>query len=70
MDKKIFFLSLLLLFVIAITIVYIVYNQDFFAEEQDNYVPDDGEVSQQNISDEIDDFFISEDEEIEIGEMV
>ena len=70
MDKKIFLISLLLIFVIAVTALYVVYNQSFLAEDQDSYVPDDGEVSDQDISNEIDDLFLDEDDEIDIGEMV
>jgi len=70
MDKKIFLISLLLIIAIAVTATYVVYNQSFLAEDQENYVPDDGDLTDQDISDEIDDFFISEGDEIEIGEMV
>jgi len=60
----------LLIIVIAVTVTYIAFNQPSSVENQQNNVPVDGDVTNEDISDEIDDFFISEDDEIEIGEMV
>jgi len=70
MDKKIISICFLLIIVIAVTVTYIAFNQPFSIENQQNNVPADGDVTDEDISDEIDDFFISEDDEIEIGEMV
>lgn len=70
MDKKIVVLSILLCIIIAVTATYVVVNQPSYGENQQNIVNDDGEVTNQDISDEIDDLFLSEDDEIEIGEMV
>ena len=70
MDKKIISLCFLLIIVIAITVTYIASNQPSSEENQQNYVPADGDVADEDINDEINDIFISEDDEIEIGEMV
>ena len=70
MDKKIISISFLLIIVIAVTATYIAFNQPSSVEDQQDYVPDGGDVTDEDISNEIDDFFISEDDEIEIGEMV
>ena len=70
MDKKIISICFLLIIVIAVTVTYIAFNQPSSVENQQNNVPVDGDVTNEDISDEIDDFFISEDDEIEIGEMV
>jgi|GEM_PF-3307221 len=70
MDKKIMSICFLLIIVIAVTVTYIAFNQPSSVENQQNNVPVDGDVTNEDISDEIDDFFISEDDEIEIGEMV
>ena len=70
MDKKIISIYFLLIIVIAVTVTYIAINQSSLEKQQD-YVPDDsGDVTNEDIFDEIDDSFISEDDEIEIGEMV
>jgi len=70
MDKKIISLCFLLIIVIAVTVTYVVSNQLSPVESQQDYVPADGDVADEDINDEINDIFISEDDEIEIGEMV
>ena len=70
MDKKIISLCFLLIIVIAVTVTYIVSNQLSSEEDQQNYVPAYDDVADEDINDEINDIFISEDDEIEIGEMV
>jgi len=70
MDKKIMSLCFLLLIVMAVTVTYVAYNQSASVEDQQSYVPADGNVADEDIIDEIDDSFIPEDDEIEIGEMV
>ena len=62
-------LSLLLCIVVVVTAIYVVVNQSSFGESQQSTVIDNGEVSEQDITEEIDDLFL-DDEEIEIGEMV
>jgi hypothetical protein len=70
MDKKIISIFFLLIIVIAATVTYVAYNQISLEEKQQDYVPTDGDVTAEDIYDEIDDAFLSEDDEIEIGEMV
>lgn len=70
MDKKIISLCFLLIIVIAVTVTYIASDQLSSEEDQQNYVPAYDDVADEDINDEINDIFISEDDEIEIGEMV
>ena len=63
-------LCFLLLIVMAVTVTYVAYNQSASVEDQQSYIPADGNVTDEDIIDEIDDSFIPEDDEIEIGEMV
>ena len=70
MDKKIISLCFLLIIVIAVTVTYITSDQLSSEEDQQNYVPAYDDVADEDITDEINDIFISEDDEIEIGEMV
>ena len=70
MDKKIMSLCFLLLIVMAVTVTYVVYNQSASLEDQQSYIPADGAVTDEDIIGEIDDSFIPEDDEIEIGEMI
>lgn len=70
MDKKIISLCFLLIIVIAVTVTYITSDQLSSEEDQQNYVPAYDDVADEDINDEINDIFISEDDEIEIGEMV
>jgi hypothetical protein len=70
MDKKIMSICFLLIIVIAVTVTYIAFNQSFSLENQQNNIPVGDDVTDEDISDEIDDFFIYEGDEIEIGDMV
>ncbi len=70
MDKKIISICFLLIIVIAVTVTYIAFDQSSSVEKQQDYVPADSDVTNEEIFDEIDDSFIPEDDEIEIGEMV
>jgi len=70
MDNKIMILSLLLCIVVVVTAIYVVVNQSSFGEGQQSTVIDNGDVSEQDVAEEIDDLFLDEDDEIEIGEMV
>lgn len=70
MEKKIISIVFLLIIVIAATATYVAYNQISSEEKQQDYVPADGDVTTEDLYDEIDDAFLSEDDEIEIGEMV
>ena len=69
MDKKIMALCFLLLIVVAVTISYVALYQLSDGNAQDT-MPEDSDVTDEDLSNEIDDFFLEENEEIEIGDMV
>lgn len=69
MDKKIISIFFLLIIVISATVLFVTFNQSSYQEDQQNYFPAEG-LSDEDISNEIDDEFLSEDDEIDIGEMV
>ena len=69
MDKKILSIFFLLIIVISATVLFVTLNQSSSQEDQQNYSPAEG-LSDEDISNEIDDEFLSEDDEIDIGDMV
>jgi len=69
MDKKIISIFFLLIIVISATVLFVTFNQSSSQEDQQNYPPAE-DLSDEEISDEIDDEFLSEGDEIDIGEMV
>lgn len=69
MNKKIISTFILLILVISATVLFVTFNQFDTSEYQDGYNSDE-EISEEDISDEIDDYFLSEDNEVEIGEMI
>jgi len=68
MNKKIISLFFLLVLMVSIAFTYIYFNQIETDERQ--YDSSGKTVSDEDIANEIDDMFIEEDDEIEIGEMV
>ena len=69
MDKKILSIFFLLIIVISATVLFVTFNQSSSQEyEQSDYPAED--LTDEDISNEIDDEFLSEDDEIDIGEMV
>jgi hypothetical protein len=68
MNKKIVTIIFLLLIVISLTLVYSYYNNSF--TEESHYDGPIQTIDENNVSEEIDDIFIEEDDEIEIGEMI
>lgn len=69
MDKKILSIFFLLTIVISATVLFVTFNQSHSQEYQQDYSPTEG-LSDEDISNEINDEFLSEDDEIDIGEMV
>ncbi len=69
MNKKIISTFILLMVVISATVVFVTFNQFDTSEDQYGYNSDE-EISEDDISEEIDDYFLSEDDEVEIGEMI
>jgi uncharacterized protein YxeA len=67
MNKKILSIIFLLIIVISLTLVYTYYNDS--TSEESSYDTPIQTIDENNVSEEIDDLFIEEDDEIEIGEM-
>jgi hypothetical protein len=67
MNKKIISIIFLLIVVISLTLVYDYYNNS--TSEDSNYDSPIQTIDENNISEEIDNLFIEEDDEIEIGEI-
>jgi len=68
MNKKIVSIVFLLIVMVSITITYVYFNQK---EADEKKYDDSGKtVNDQDLANEIDDMFIEEDDEIEIGEIV
>jgi peptidoglycan hydrolase CwlO-like protein len=68
MNKKILAVLFLLLIVVSVTVSYRVLNQPVTQNNQSN--GSSGTVTQDDMSGEINNIFINETQEIEIGEMV
>jgi hypothetical protein len=68
MNKKILAVSFLLLIVVSVTISYRILNQPVAQNNQSK--DSSGTVTQDDMSGEINNIFINETQEIEIGEMV
>lgn len=69
MNKKIITTFVLLIVLISATIFFVSFDQSGSDSDQNNY-PSAEDISEKDISDEVDDFFISEDDEVDIGDMV
>jgi len=68
MNKKIILITFLLLILVSITLVYNYYIKSTTAESHyDSHIET---IAENDVSEEIDDIFIEEGDEIEIGEMV
>lgn len=70
MDKKILSIVFLLTIVIAVTATYVTYNTLPASEEGADSSSSEDVVTNDDISDELDDMFIPEDEDVELGDMV
>jgi hypothetical protein len=68
MNKKIISIVFLLIIVVSFTLVYNYYNNS--TSEESHYDSPIQTIDENNVSEEIDELFIEEDDEIEIGEMV
>jgi len=69
MDKKIIIISFLLLIFISATVIFVSFNQSESEEEHIQYSTND-DISQDDVFNEIDDFLVEEDDEVDIGEML
>jgi len=68
MNKKIVLLLFLLILMVSITITYVFLNQK--TNEENQYNTSDKTVNAEDVSSEIDDMFIEENNEIEIGDII
>ena len=68
MDKKILSITVLLMIVISTTIAFVSFKQLESTEDNQDY-PEEA-LTEEEISNEIDDAFLSEDDEVEIGDMI
>ena len=69
MNKKIITTFVLLIVLISATLFFVLFDQSDSDSDQNNY-PSAEEISEKDISDEVDDFFISEDDEVDIGDII
>jgi len=67
MNKKIISIFLLLIIFVSITVMYSYFNQSTTEKQYENPVDT---IDEDDIGNEIDNIFLEEDDEIEIGEMV
>jgi len=70
MNKKIIVTSILLIIVISATLLYVSFNMQDTITNQKNYPSSDDNITEDDISEEINDYFIPENDEIEIGDMI
>ena len=68
MNKKIMLIFFLLIILLSITLIYNFYDK--ISTDEKHYDSPVEIIDENNVSEEIDNTFIEEDEEIEIGEMV
>ncbi len=69
MNKKIISTFVLLLILISATLVFVMFNQPESDDRSEDYTPTD-DVTDDDISNEIDEYFISEDDDLDIGDMI
>lgn len=68
MNKKVISILSLLIILLSLILVYRFYNE--VSDDGDQYTLPDETIDEDNITEEIDNIFIEEDDEIEIGDMV
>lgn len=68
MNKKMISIFFLLIIMVSIAFVYVYFNQN---ETNENLYESSGKnINNEDVASEIDDIFIEEDDEVEIGEMI
>jgi hypothetical protein len=68
MNKKIILIFFILVILFVITVIYGYYNR--LNSEEEQYSNSVGTINDNEVYEEIDDMFIDEDDEIEIGDMI
>ena len=69
MDKKILSIFLILVIVVSTTVLYVTLKEPTAKEDQQDFSLGEN-PNNEDISNEIDDAFIPEDDEIDIGDMI
>ena len=69
MDKKIISIFLILVIVVSTTVLYVTLNAPLSKEDSQDFSVGENPTDE-DISNEIDDVFIPEDDEIDIGDMI
>ena len=69
MDKKILSIFLILVIVVSTTVLYVVLKEPTYEEDQQDYLLGENPTND-DISNEIDDIFLPENDEIDIGDMI
>ena len=69
MDKKILSIFLILVIVVSTTVLFVTLKESTSDEDQQDYSVGE-DVIDDDISNEIDDAFLPEDDEIDIGDMI
>ena len=69
MDKKILSISLILVIVVSTTVLYVALKEPAYEEDHQDISLGESPTNE-DISNEIDDIFLSENDEIDIGEMI
>jgi len=69
MDKKILSLFIILVIVVSTTVLYVTLKEPTYKEDQQDFSLGENPTNE-DISNEIDDAFIPEDDELDIGEMI
>lgn len=70
MEKKIISILFLLIILVSATIAFISFKQLASQDDNQTYSPDGDDVTDEEISNEIDDAFLSEGDEVEIGDVI
>jgi len=68
MNKKIISIFFLLILMVSITATYVYFNQK--ENDENQYDGSDKTVNNDDVANEIDDMFLEEDDEVEIGDIV
>ena len=69
MDKKILSIFLILVIVVSTTVLFVTLKESSSQEDQQDYSIGE-DLTDEDISNEIDDAFLPEDDEIDIGDMI
>jgi len=69
MNRKIISTFILLMIATSATVIFVTFNQFDTTDDDQDYSSEE-DIPEDDVSEEIDDYFLSEDDEVEIGEMI